>query len=74
MKMSDVKVGMRLVSDTVGALSPITVTEITESGFKYKLDATRPFIPRWGMSFVTDGHEHFGFDGNALYEEVPHDR
>ena len=68
MKMSDVKVGMRLQSDKLGALSPITVTEITERGFRYSLDGEQPLIPRLGMAYCKDGHEHFGIDGEALYE------
>lgn len=70
MKMADVKVGMRLHSTMVGALSPITVTEITERGFKYSLDAPMPLIPRWGMSWAKDGHEHYGYGGEAFYEPI----
>lgn len=67
MKMSDVKVGIRLVSTMAGSLTPITVTEITEKGFKYKLDRIVPFN---GTShFSVDGHEHYGLDGEALYRE-----
>jgi hypothetical protein len=68
MKMSDVRVGMRLRSSKTGALSPITVTEITERGFRYSLDAAAALIPRLGMSYSKDGHEHYGIDGEALYE------
>ncbi len=68
MKMSDVKVGMKLHSDMPGALSPITVTKITERGFKYKIDAPRPYIPRWGMTINADGHEHYGYEGETFYE------
>lgn len=67
MKMSDVKVGMRLVSKT-GVHSPITVTELTERGFKYSLDREMPLIPRRGMKFAKDGHEHYGVDGESLYD------
>ena len=66
MKMADVKVGMRLVSKSSGALSPITVTELTDRGFKYRLDATVSLMP--GLTFAIDGHEHFGIDGEAFYE------
>lgn len=69
MKMSDVRVGMRLRS-TIGQPEFVTVTALTERGFEYCLDAARPFIPRWGMSFAKDGHEHFGHDGEAYYEPV----
>ena len=70
MKMLDVKVGMRLHSDAPGALSPITVTEITERGFKYKIDAPVPIIPRWGMTYSIDGHEHYGHKGYTNYEPI----
>jgi len=68
MKMSDVKIGMRLVSTIGGgpSFSPITVTEITERGFKYKLDAPVPFIP--GQTIMVEGHEHYGLNGEAFYE------
>jgi hypothetical protein len=72
MKMSEVRVGMRLREPlTPGA---ITVTEITPRGFKYALDEARPFIPRWGMSFAKDGHEHFGLNGECLYEPMDEGR
>lgn len=66
MKMLDVKVGMRLVSKFAGALSPITVTEITDKGFKYKLDYIIPFNST--SSYCIDGHEHYGYNGEALYD------
>ena len=66
MKMSDVRVGMRLRGAFSGEL--VTVTELTPRGFKYSLDAPKPFVPRWGWTFEKDGHEHFGFDGEAFYE------
>ncbi len=72
MKMSDVKVGMRLRS-TISKEGPdefITVTELTDRGFNYSLDASYSLIPRWGMTMNKDGHEHFGFNGDALYEVV----
>jgi hypothetical protein len=69
MKIADVKVGMRLVSNIPGALSPITVTELTPRGFKYSLDAARPLIPRRGMSLAKDDHEHYGINGETRYEQ-----
>jgi len=70
MKMSDVKVGMRLRS-TLSSFEPeVTVTELTERGFKYRFDAPRPVNPRLGMIFAEDGHLHFGFNGEAFYEPV----
>ena len=68
MKMSDIRVGMRLVSDLGGAFSPITVTELTERGFKYALDEAKPFIAREGSYFPKEGHEHFGMNGESFYE------
>lgn len=69
MKMSDVRVGMRLRS-TIGTPEEVTVTKITERGFEYSLDEEKSFIPRWGMRFAKDGHEHFGVNGEAYYELV----
>ena len=68
MKMADIKVSMRLVSKLGGAFSPITVTELTERGFKYALDEDKPFIACEGSYFPKEGHEHFGLDGEAFYE------
>lgn len=69
MKMSDINVGMRLVSSKYGdPFSPITVTEITTAGFRYQLDAVISLIPRWGMFIGAEGHEHFGIDGETYYE------
>lgn len=72
MKMADVKVGMRLRSTFEGTIfSPITVTEITADGFRYSLDEEKALIPRLGMRLAKDGHEHFGFAGEAMYEPEP---
>ena len=70
MHMSDVRVGMRLRStlDCIPAFAEVTVTEITERGFKYRLDAPVPFIARDGSFFPAEGHEHYGINGEALYE------
>lgn len=70
MRMADVKVGMRLVSTIAGgpAFSPITVTEITERGFRYKLDVPVCLHPLMG---TTEGGEHFGHDGECYYEPEP---
>lgn len=68
MKMSEVKVGMRLRDPKGGP--EITVTEITDRGFRYSFDEDQPFIPRWGLSFAKDGHEHFGTNGECYYEPV----
>ena len=67
--MSDVKVGMRLRSifGDNPTCSPITVTELTDRGFRYRLDRDVPLIPRWGMTILAEGHEHYGINGRALY-------
>lgn len=67
MKMSDVRVGM--VFRDFGGVK-ITVTALTARGFRYSRPTVMPFIPRWGMSFAKDGHEHFGLDGECLYTLV----
>lgn len=73
--MSDVKVGMKLKSiSEYDIFSPVLVTEITEKGFKYthaprniKTGYYAPGIPQFG---IVSGGEHYGVDGEALYEEV----
>lgn len=71
MKMLEVAVGMRLrstlESDRGGPFEYVTVTELTERGFKYSLDDDVPLGPRYGTQ-LKDGNEHFGIDGNALFE------
>jgi hypothetical protein len=69
MKMSDVRVGMRLRS-TLGnsPFTPITVTALTERGFEYRFDEPVALVPRLGIIYPTEGHEHFGLDGEAFYE------
>jgi hypothetical protein len=71
MKMADVKVGMQLRSVT-GRFEPIiTVTEITERGFKYTHEprtvklGNPGGIPEFGTCV---GGEHYGLDGEAIYE------
>lgn len=69
MKMNDVRVGMRLRPHGICAMfGCVTVTELTERGFKYRLDAPRTHIAREGSWIPVDGHEHFGFNGEALFE------
>lgn len=69
--MADVKVGMRLRSKVEGGMMfVITVTRLTENGFEYSLDGEYDLIPRWGMRLKKDGHEHYGLDGEALYEPL----
>ena len=71
MKMADIRVGMRLESEKHRPFSPITVTELTERGFKYSLDAAVPGWPRAGQSADKDNHEHYGYDGLTDYEVLP---
>ena len=71
MKIADVTVGMRLASDAMRPFSPITVTEITERGFKYRLDADVLGWPRAGCRVIADGgSEHYGMDGVTPYEPL----
>lgn len=66
MKMTDVQPGMKLrdiYNDDI-----VTVTELTENGFKYSLSSEKSLIPRLGMVMARDGHEHFGLDGEASFE------
>jgi hypothetical protein len=74
LKMVDVTVGMCLRSTLGGGpRCDVLVTEITERGFIYDLcieEESLSFIPRWGMSIKKRGHEHFGLNGDALFEEV----
>jgi len=70
--MSEVKVGMRLHPTIAGQLGgEITVTELTERGFKYRCDAPVVVHPRLGIVWAAEGHEHFGYNGEAFYEETP---
>lgn len=68
MRIEDVKVGMRLVSKQAGALTPVTVTALTEKGFEYCLDKEMPFIPREGQWLAKDGHECYAINGKVSYE------
>ena len=71
MKMSDIRVGMRLrpAPWIVNGEGTITVTEITARGFRYDLDAPRRIMPM--LTQERCGHEHYGLNGEALY--VPAD-
>lgn len=73
MKMSDVRVGMRLKSTQYDHAHVITVTELTARGFRYahpprtiKL-GYRDGIPEFG---TTEGGEHYVYDGECHYEEI----
>lgn len=70
MKMSEVRVGMRLRDPHNKHFPLLTVTELTPRGFKYSLDRPYSLIPRWGMSYAKDGHEHYGDGGECYFELV----
>jgi len=78
MKMSDVKVGMWLTSNSqYDIFSPILVTEITELGFKYtcaprsvKVGYVAPGIPQFG---TVSGGELYAMNGEVRYEPLPPD-
>lgn len=67
MKISDVKIGMRLRSTLNELSSPITVTAITPDSFQYSLDAERPFWHR-DIVLVRHGHECHAQAGELPYE------
>lgn len=73
MRMSDVRVGMRLMETGMNH-DVVTVTEVTDRGFKYDYDHQKSFIPRWGWSFQKTGHEYYGFNGEAWFEPVPEEK
>ena len=64
MRMSDVKVGDRI--KMFGATREITVTELTERGFRYTVDEPYCLAPFLGMH---DGGEHFGVDGEVADDD-----
>jgi hypothetical protein len=64
MKMKDVRVGMRMKSLYGGPV--ITVTELTEKGFKY----SHPPYHLGARIGQTIGGEHYGYNGYSHYTEV----
>lgn len=71
MRMSEVKVGMRLRLRGHPGYPMVTVTELTERGFRYRLDFPMPLVPRLGLIVEQGGHEHFGTpDGDCLFDLV----
>lgn len=60
MLMADVKVGDRIVM--YGATGAVTVTEITDRGFRYEVET--PYCVHWSMG-THEGGEHFGADGEV---------
>lgn len=64
MKMEDVRVGMRMKSLYGGPV--ITVTEMTEKGFKY----SHPPYHLSGWIGHTTGGEHYGHNGSSHYTET----
>lgn len=65
--MSDVRVGMRMRDPRNSFFPLLTVTAITAKGFTYALDSSYSLGSRHG---VTTGGEHYGMDGQCLYELV----
>jgi hypothetical protein len=72
MKMSEVVVGMRLRSIYPKPWpEEIVVTQITTAGFIYRIPDDMALVnPHWSMPLLRDGHEHFGIDGEALYQPI----
>lgn len=68
--MAEIKVGMRLrhLPYITSSEPEITVTEITERGFKYKFDTPWHLGARIGTA--TEG-EHYGHGAFSLYELAP---
>lgn len=73
MKMSEVKVGMKLHDPGRPYLPVLTVTKLTERGFKYTHESRSmklgnpDGIPEFGS---TMGGEYFGSNGECWYEPV----
>lgn len=76
MKMSDVRVGMklRLPQHFAGRRDIITVTELTERGFKYDLSEDANLFVMPMLTLERCGHEHYGYRGESIYEPVTEDR
>lgn len=62
--MSEIKIGMKL-KNTTSSLPVVTVTELTDKGFKY-IHAPYSWGTRMGWS---DSGECYGSDGYSYYEE-----
>lgn len=76
MKMSDIRVGMKLRAkfSHVPEHGDIEVTELTERGFKYRLlHGAYCLHASSGLMMLANGHEHYGVNGDAQYEELPHE-
>lgn len=71
MKMSEVKVGMKLRDPRDPSAPDVRVTMLTERGFQYLLD--RPVMIKTGEYDYGQviGGEHFGANGEALYDLIP---
>lgn len=73
MKMSEVKVGMKLYDPRRPHTPMIEVTEITRDGFCYKHEyrAMKSGHPDTDpQSGIFDGGEHYGYGGECWYEPV----
>lgn len=71
--MSDVKVGMRLHSTAEychPAEKVITVTELTDKGFKYSILEAYSIHPRLGWIKNKDGHELRSSNGEVVGYEL----
>lgn len=73
MRICDVVPGMRLCDPftTDSRLKFITVTALTERGFKYSHDTAVCVHPRLGITFAQEGHETFAINGCVRYELPP---
>ena len=69
MKHTEVKLGMRLVETwTNGFNVPLTVTEVTEEGFKYKFDNDIQLGPRYGYISKDSECEAYHMNGEMAYK------
>jgi hypothetical protein len=71
MRVSDVKVGMRLIgqSPVTSIRKPVaTVTKITAHGFRYQYD--EPVFLGARLGSLRSG-EHYGINGEALFDPAP---
>lgn len=74
MKMTDVKVGMKLRSTVkTGFPEEVIVTKLTPEGFEYTHE---PYSMKVGLNNgvpefgICKGGTHYGYEGEAYYEEV----
>lgn len=70
MKMSDVRVGMKLRAHESPGSPDVTVTRITEKGFEYRHEPVTVKIAPYTFG-TSSGGEHYGYGGDAMFEPVP---